>query len=464
MRIRNPPTGGGGASPENTVQAETTFGIASNAGVLSTYQRGDHTHGSPTDPVPAHVAAADPHTVYQRESEKDAASGYAGLDGAANVNAGEVATASIEDAAVVYAKVQDISAASRLLGRGSAAGAGDVEEITLGTNLSMAGTVLNAAGGGGGSHDLLSATHPDTTPAAVSRGSLVTGQAATPTWAELVLGAAATLLQSDGTDILWQAFLELLEIAAPTAPGADKLRTYAFNNGAGAQLRTRDEFGLIDILSQRDRQRSRKNFYIGQGSDAGTGATDHISIGIQIVSAEGTVSNVVGDADGQRKNFATVATIDTDAGPPGPFTQARRDFNPDVTIKFRVPTTVTRRVWLGFVESDHMALDTSAAIHKFALRLSTSAASTAFTLAHSDGTTETLVNLGVSDTAIHTIRLIADNANARWGYSFDGAAVTWVTTNIPAATALVGLQLQIRTLAAAIANMEFWYADGSMEK
>lgn len=65
----------------------------------------------------------------------------------------QVNTASIEDDAVTYAKMQNVSAASLLLGRGSAAGGGDAQEITLGTNLSMSGTTLNASGGGGSDND-----------------------------------------------------------------------------------------------------------------------------------------------------------------------------------------------------------------------------------------------------------------------------------------------------------------------
>lgn len=66
-------------------------------------------------------------------------------------------SAIVIDESITYAKMQNVSAVSKLLGRGSAAGAGDVEEITLGTNLSMSGTTLNASGGGSGTGDADSA-------------------------------------------------------------------------------------------------------------------------------------------------------------------------------------------------------------------------------------------------------------------------------------------------------------------
>jgi hypothetical protein len=54
----------------------------------------------------------------------------------------------IATSAVTYAKIQDVSAASRLLGRGAGAGAGVTQEISLGTGLSMSGTTLSASAAG----------------------------------------------------------------------------------------------------------------------------------------------------------------------------------------------------------------------------------------------------------------------------------------------------------------------------
>ncbi len=51
----------------------------------------------------------------------------------------------IANDAVTYPKIQNVSAADRLLGRGNGGGAGDVQEISLGTGLSLSTTTLNAS-------------------------------------------------------------------------------------------------------------------------------------------------------------------------------------------------------------------------------------------------------------------------------------------------------------------------------
>lgn len=53
------------------------------------------------------------------------------------------------------------------------------------------------------SHDLLSSTHSDVTPGVVTRGDIVFGSGASPTWARLPLGPAEFVMYSDGTDVLY---------------------------------------------------------------------------------------------------------------------------------------------------------------------------------------------------------------------------------------------------------------------
>jgi len=73
----------------------------------------------------------------------------------------------IANSAVTYAKMQNASASSILLGRGSLGGAGVFQEIVLGANLSMSGTTLNAGtGGGSGLADAYTSMAGDTGTAA----------------------------------------------------------------------------------------------------------------------------------------------------------------------------------------------------------------------------------------------------------------------------------------------------------
>jgi len=61
------------------------------------------------------------------------------------------------------------------------------------------GFLGSGAASGPSSHDLLSSVHPDTLPATVVRGDLITGNA-TPKWARLPMGVAGRVLRAVATE------------------------------------------------------------------------------------------------------------------------------------------------------------------------------------------------------------------------------------------------------------------------
>ncbi len=65
--------------------------------------------------------------------------------GVASITAASIVNTDLSDAAVTYSKIQNVSTNNKLLGR-SSAGAGSVEELSLGTGLTLTGSTISATG------------------------------------------------------------------------------------------------------------------------------------------------------------------------------------------------------------------------------------------------------------------------------------------------------------------------------
>lgn len=101
---------------------------------------------------------------------------------------GSIGTSQISDDAVTYAKMQNVSATSRLLGRATA-GTGNVEELTVGAGLEFSGTQLNPSIGHvaryydeyAANTDLSNTIPLDDTPPTNSEGTQILSRVATTT-------------------------------------------------------------------------------------------------------------------------------------------------------------------------------------------------------------------------------------------------------------------------------------------
>jgi hypothetical protein len=117
-----------------TLHVEGVLPVPNGGLGLSTVAQGDLLYGSATD-------------VLSRLAKDANATRYLSNTGASNNPAwAQVNLADGVTGDLPFANLAPASAASRLLGRGSAAGAGDFQEITLGSGLTMTNQVLSASG------------------------------------------------------------------------------------------------------------------------------------------------------------------------------------------------------------------------------------------------------------------------------------------------------------------------------
>jgi hypothetical protein len=136
----------------------------------------------------------------------------------------------IANDAVSYAKMQNVSTNNRLLGRATS-GAGDVEEITVGTGLSITGTTLNAA------HTILSASHTDALAGTVVRGDMIYGNS-TPAWARLAKGTTSQIMMmnSGATEPAWTSLLFNCDLDGLDATLLDARIYFLIRTGSGVGI------------------------------------------------------------------------------------------------------------------------------------------------------------------------------------------------------------------------------------
>lgn len=103
----------------------------------------------------------------------------------------------------------------------------------------------------GGSNALLDgSSHTDTVAQAVTRGSIIYGNA-TPKWDELVIGAANRVLRSDGTDVAWGQVALTADVTGllPIANGGSNASSFALTDGLVTYNGTKLTTGSITAVS-----------------------------------------------------------------------------------------------------------------------------------------------------------------------------------------------------------------------
>jgi hypothetical protein len=206
-----------------------------------------------------------------------AASGAVLRESGSTLGFGTIATAGIADAAVTYAKIQDVSAQYRLLGRQTAL-AGDVEEVTSSANMfSLLGsadyaTARTNLGLAIGTNVQAWDTNLDQIAAlATTKGNLIAASGAT--WAALAIGTDGQVLTADSTQ----------------ATGMK----WATGGGGGGGAPTTSRYVLVGGAADTDLTAER---YLTAGSgitftDAGAGGNITAAINFSGLTGKTTVSD-----------------------------------------------------------------------------------------------------------------------------------------------------------------------------
>lgn len=233
-----------------------------------------------------------------------------------SIGFGAVATAGIANSAVTYAKIQNVSATNRLLGR-STAGAGAVEEITVGGDISQSGSTFTI---GSGAVTYAKIQNISTTQRVIGRntaGAGVTEEVSASGvldwigstrgqilfrgasgWSALATGTAGQVLQTNGAgaDPSWGA--------APGSPFASDISVNGINIGrGGGNVSTNIRLGVSALSNN---STGTDNVAIGNLSLASANSTGSYNTAVGSLAlnslTSGSASTAVG---GEALRFST---------------------------------------------------------------------------------------------------------------------------------------------------------------
>jgi hypothetical protein len=213
----------------------------------------------------------------ERQSNKNAANGYAGLNSSALVDLNRGGT----NASTAQGAINTLSGLTTngdlLFHDGT-----NATRLARGSNgqcLTATATTIvwSSCAGGGSNHNLLSATHTDTTTGTVARGDLVVGQGAAPSWQRLALGAANKVLTSDGTDAAWTMLAKAhLPTTAVYTDQANTWTTGAQDLGGATSLVVPKAAGANPTADGDERYDTTQKTFVVGGNGALTGAQPRV--------------------------------------------------------------------------------------------------------------------------------------------------------------------------------------------
>lgn len=274
------------------------------------------------------------------------------------------------------------------------------------------------------------------------------------------------IVYNDQNNNLGDFYLDLGDITAPANPAAGTRRVFVDSVSGKLSVRT-SAGGTVPIedtmLPDVSSGGSIWGIWTG-GARQGTGMFSQCTVTGIPSSFQGANTSWQTTTD-----FPTGVTIGNTAGFQGPqptqggfYTARNQNFR--FKTKIQNDALTNRRIFIGFVGVNTLPVTTdtyiATAVSGFGFRYSSTTDTTWKVLRNDAAGAAVIVDTAITPVANapDTLEIIADEANTRIGWSVNGGAVTYYTTDIPANITPLNYFVSIETKAAAAQRLRLYYS------